>query len=452
MSGVNSVPGILDVIKSITANGESGRLEINSSGTHGSGTHGVLLFTEGKLVDARLESLSGFQAVNAAVSLRDVEFSFDHVVPAPHAVSITPSERVVLKRFFGIEAAAIGETPDLVEPDPVWNETPEQVVPLTEVEELPQTDLEETPTVEVAALRSVPVVEDRQFAAAEHVATARKSGSARRFAFLLRPQVAVGLVLLLGLIIGAMALRARFQARQQATAVASVVASEPSSVAPQSSSVAPQSSSVAPASGSVAPAPGSVVPESRAVSDAPAEVKPVRRESPSVTVSERPSANVSQGPSPTVSQPQSAPVQSGAVSQPLSAEQRDKSDERDADVHDLNGEWRLINVVEKTNYKSFHNMQLGFRLKINQKGKEFTATGEKFSENGQTLPANSRTPITVTGSIEGDKVIATFVEDGLRRRSIGRFEWTLQGGDRLTGTFVSTAGNNRGRSAVTKEE
>jgi hypothetical protein len=122
-------------------------------------------------------------------------------------------------------------------------------------------------------------------------------------------------------------------------------------------------------------------------------------------------------------------------------------------VHDLNGEWRLINTIEKTDYTSFHNLQLGFRLKINQTGKDFTATGEKFSENGQTLPAGSRTPIQLTGSIEGDKVIATFVEDGLRRRSNGRFVWKLQsGGDRLTGTFVSTAANNRGRSAVTKEQ
>jgi len=97
---------VLDLIKSITSNGESGRLEINASSTHSvsSGTRGTLLFHEGKLVDARLGSLSGFQAVNAAVALRDAEVSFDHVVPASHVSTITPNERVVLSRFFGIEA------------------------------------------------------------------------------------------------------------------------------------------------------------------------------------------------------------------------------------------------------------------------------------------------------------------------------------------------------------
>jgi hypothetical protein len=375
MSEVKNVPGILDVIKSITANRESGRLEISSpgmhgAGTHSSGTHGVLLFTEGKLVDARLESLSGFQAVNAAIALRDVEFNFDHVVPAPHAVSITPSERVVLKQFFGIEAAEMEEPTELVEPDPGWNETPEQVVPLAEVEELPQTDLEETPTVEVEAVRSAPLFN------AQPSGDVREPGSTRKFAFRLRPQVAIGLVLLLGLVFGAVTLRSKFKARQEAETA------------------------------------GASVSEPRPVTDTEAEVS-------------------------------QAPIESPVASVPQSQNP----------VHDLNGEWRLINTIEKTDYTSFHNLQLGFRLKINQTGKDFTATGEKFSENGQTLPAGSRTPIQLTGSIEGDKVIATFVEDGLRRRSNGRFVWKLQsGGDRLTGTFVSTAANNRGRSAVTKEQ
>ena len=77
---MSTVPGILDVIKSITSNRESGRLEIDASGTPG-----TLLFNEGKLVHASLGSLKGFPAVNAVVALRDVQFNFDHVVPASHS-------------------------------------------------------------------------------------------------------------------------------------------------------------------------------------------------------------------------------------------------------------------------------------------------------------------------------------------------------------------------------
>ena len=123
-----------------------------------------------------------------------------------------------------------------------------------------------------------------------------------------------------------------------------------------------------------------------------------------------------------------------------------------AKVQDLTGEWRVINTVQKTAYKSFDNMKVGFRLKINQQGKEFTGKGEKFSENGQTLSAAYRTPIHVIGSIDGDKVVGTFIEDGRMRRTNGHFVWKLQSGRELAGTFVSTAANSSGRSAVTKQQ
>jgi hypothetical protein len=53
--------------------------------------------------------------------------------------------------------------------------------------------------------------------------------------------------------------------------------------------------------------------------------------------------------------------------------------------------------------------------------------------------------------MDGDNVVATFVEDGTMRKTNGRFVWKLKnGGDQLAGTFVSTAANSSGRSAVTK--
>jgi len=375
MSEMRSVHGILDVIQRITSNHESGRLEIDAQGTPG-----TLLFNEGKLVHASLGSLKGFQAVNAVVALRDVQFSFDHVTPASHLSTITQNERVVLKRFFGIEAAEMEEAHNTVEPD--WNPEPEPVVPLTAVEEIPQIDLEETPTVEVAPVRSP------SFAAARPT-----SFSA--------PRIAAGLaLLLLVLTVGTLAVRSRLKATQQSAPVAAVVEAAPSS----------------------APV-------------AEPEVKPAAVESPSVAVSQKPNAR--------------ARVDSPA---PVVSTVRRESREGVAKVRDLTGDWQIINTVEKTGYKSFDKMQLGFRLKINQKGKEFTAKGEKVSENGQTLPADSRTPIQMTGSIEGDKIVANFVEDGRKRRSNGRFVWTLQnGGDALVGTFVSSAANSRGRSALTKQ-
>jgi hypothetical protein len=174
MSEMRSVSGVLDVIKNITSNQESGRLEIVSSGTRG-----TLLFNEGKLIAARLGSLSGFPAVNAAVALRDVQLSFDHVPPASHLSNITPSERVVLQRFFGIEVAEAGATAATAEPEIDWNPAPEPVVPLNQAATIP-------------------------------------------LAFFSVPRLAVCLVLLTGLAVGAVALRQRFKARQQSTASAPV--------------------------------------------------------------------------------------------------------------------------------------------------------------------------------------------------------------------------------------
>lgn len=343
MSEMKTAPAILDLIKSITANRESARLEI-----HASGTYGTLLFNEGRLVDARLGSLSGFQAVNAAVSLRDVEFNLDHVTPASHSSTITPSERIVLKRFFGIEAAEMEATSDVVEPNPDWNTTPEHVVPLTEVEEIPHIELEETPTVEVARVPPPPFA------------------GVPKSAFSSRPLMAVSLALLLALTVGAFALRSKLKGRQETASVAQAV------------------------------------------------------------------------------EPTATPL--------VNAERPESSEPSAAQVQDLTGEWRVINTVEKTAYKTFDNMQVGFRLVINQSGKRFTAKGEKFSENGRALSVADRTPIRVTGSIDGDKVVATFVEDGTLRKTNGRFVWTLQkDGDALAGRFVSSAAKSSGRSAVTKQ-
>src|ERR1044072_6707715 len=105
---------ILNLIHNIGANGESGRLEILAGSIQGE-----LSFAGGKLVDARFGHLTGFPAVNAVAAMQDARFSFDPAFAPIASDSITASERVVLKQYFGIETAATGE---YVQPVMDWPE------------------------------------------------------------------------------------------------------------------------------------------------------------------------------------------------------------------------------------------------------------------------------------------------------------------------------------------
>jgi hypothetical protein len=316
--------GILDVIKILSTNRESGKLEISAGKTGG-----AFFFKNGQLVDARVGDLTGFRAVNAVASMRDVRFTFDPSIYPPAVSSITPNERVVLKQFFGIETIDASTYEDEV-------------------------------TIETQRL-PLPVIP-------EPVPDTRPSRS-----LLYRGGLVLAMLFIL-IAVAAVALRNKYRERE------------------------------------------------RAIAPAVATTQPVVDEP---TVSQ-----------PTVSQPR---VAQPAVAQPVVA-------------RDLTGKWNVVNSVQKTSYRSFQNMNIGFELTINQSGKSFTGAGQKVSENGHSLPATSRTPIEVKGSIDGDRVEATFFEQGTLRKTNGRFVWRIdQASGGLNGTFVTTAAGSSGKSAARRE-
>ena len=123
-----------------------------------------------------------------------------------------------------------------------------------------------------------------------------------------------------------------------------------------------------------------------------------------------------------------------------------------AKTPNLNGEWNMVNTIESTSYPAYTNLRIGYHLVITQTGTEFTADGEKVSENGRVMADNERTPIHVTGTLDQSGANATFVEEGLQRRTSGRLEWTLTtDGNQLRGTFTSTAAKSSGPSVATRE-
>jgi uncharacterized protein DUF4388 len=290
---------MLDFISTIAANRDSGRLNVATDGAEG-----ALLFKDGKLVDARVGSLRGFQAINALASMHDVRFSFDPTVVPRVSNSITASERVVLKQFFGVETV-------------------------------------EAPDYDEVELAPVPGFSWR------------------------RALVMAAVVLVIGV-----------------SAAVLIFMSRESSVRPTEVSTADSTS------------------EPALVATAPA--------------------------------PAAAPVPAPAA-------------------QDLTGKWNVINTVETTSYQSFKNMKIGFALSLNQNGTRITGEGQKVSENGRSLPAGSRTPIQVQGSIDGNRIEATFFEEGTARKSNGRFVWRIDNSGNLKGIFATTAARSSGKSAARRE-
>lgn len=332
---------ILNFIRTICANGESGRLEILAGAIQGE-----LSFAGGKLVDARFGHLTGFRAVNALAAMQDARFSFDPAFAPIASSSITPSERVVLKQFFGIETAATSEylQPVMEEAVAPAANVPDEVEDITIVRS-------DVPSAAIPTPSLPP----------PHAA---------RFSYRTALVLAV-------LVMAVMAAVAIIMNRSQEPASSSVVAS----------------------------------------TESPSQPAPIQQ-------TESPTA-----------QPAPAPVNQGK--KPLSA------------VRDLSGKWTVVNSVDTTAYRSFKNMKIGFDLSIDQTGSTFTGKGRKVSENGRSLPANNRTPIHVQGSINGDRIEATFIEEGTARKSNGKFVWRLdKSGRGLTGNFATTAARSRGKSAA----
>ena len=395
---------VLDVIRVLSSRGESGRLQITSGMTDA-----AVFIDRGDLVDARFAKLTGFQAINALASLRDVTFSFDPAITPPTQSSITPNERILLRDFFGIGGA--NQEPQYP-PFEGHEEEPAQVVLLSEVDEPENLNVHKsfvtpvvTPLVTEASSLSPPSFTESATATQDSpdyyddqavvsdeatIVRSRKTPRAENQPAITygppsrsRVRPALFATMLTILVAGAaFALVYRLRGRSSPT---------PATVQTSNDAGDQQVSN-----GSTTPA---TVQTSTPASDPQVSTS---RESPSVTP-------------------------------------------------DLNGTWNVTNTVEQTAYQPYKNMEVGFELAINQTGNEFTGKGQKVSENGQSLPGTSRTPIIVRGSIDGDKVRATFSESGAMRKTSGRFVWRIdraKGG--LTGTFASDAARSRGRSAATK--
>jgi cytoskeletal protein RodZ len=115
---------------------------------------------------------------------------------------------------------------------------------------------------------------------------------------------------------------------------------------------------------------------------------------------------------------------------------------------DLSGEWTMTNEVQTSGLQAFRGLQLVYELELHQNGDKVSGTGRKISENGKSLQGAARTPITLSGTVDDDRVHLTFRETGRRRESGGSFQFQLSDDGSLRGTFESDAAQSSGQSVV----
>jgi cytoskeletal protein RodZ len=149
----------------------------------------------------------------------------------------------------------------------------------------------------------------------------------------------------------------------------------------------------------------------------------------------------------TANQPQPAAPQgepAATQAQPPAPVPAERS-EAPSSVPDVTGSWRLATQIESTSYAAYSGLRLGYEMRLEQEGARVTGTGRKVSENGNGIGRRAQTPVTVSGTIEGDRLTLNFVEQGTRRATQGKFVLLVDDERTLRGRFSSDAARSSGR-------
>lgn len=159
-------------------------------------------------------------------------------------------------------------------------------------------------------------------------------------------------------------------------------------------------------------------------------------------------ADAAESPAPAAVAPSAVEPADAARAAATNADAVRGSSDRSAD---LAGDWTFTTQVQSSALRAFRGLQLGYRIELEQQGTRLTGRGVKVSENGQSLPRSRRTSISLSGTIEGDRVSLTFSEAGSRRQSGGAFDLRVADDGTLRGTFHSDAAQSSGRSMAFKD-
>jgi hypothetical protein len=119
-----------------------------------------------------------------------------------------------------------------------------------------------------------------------------------------------------------------------------------------------------------------------------------------------------------------------------------------APAADLDGWWEITNEVDGAK-RGDRDARVAYRVQLQQDGDRVTGRGFKSRRQDRAIAVGQRTPISISGKIDGASVDAEIVERSARRPRTGRLRWTVtRGGETLSGRFASSTGETGSSVAV----
>ena len=111
----------------------------------------------------------------------------------------------------------------------------------------------------------------------------------------------------------------------------------------------------------------------------------------------------------------------------------------------MSGSWKLATQVESSSYSAYAGLKLGYEMKLEQDGDRVTGVGRKVTENGAGIGPRAQTPLTVSGTIAGDRLTLNFVERGTQRSNARQVRAARGRGGALRGRFSKATRHISGR-------
>ena len=122
---------------------------------------------------------------------------------------------------------------------------------------------------------------------------------------------------------------------------------------------------------------------------------------------------------------------------------------------DLNGRWRVIHTVERSEVPRYVGLEIEFDVTISEDGERIRGEGAKFVVGWELVARAEASHLQLEGRRDDRRVQLSIVETSPRRSGEairGEIKWEVITAGLLAGTFEVTAGNSCGQSKAFRRD